>query len=123
MITLTTPPQINSVLGGSAPVGYDKLVLGPFQLDPVALSNGVRGTVRLTSSANPAMQPINGTLSIDASVGVLTIEVGQLDFYRKVQLSGAQLTAVNTIISNAQTALENGLISLAVIAGTQSTGA
>jgi hypothetical protein len=113
MITLTTPPEINSILGGSAPVAYNKLVIGPFTLNPVTLSNGVTGIVRL----------INGTLSIDASTGVLTIEVGQLDFYRKVQLSGAQLTSVQNIIANAQNSLEAGLVSLGVIAGTQSTGA
>lgn len=123
MITLTTPPAINSVLGGNAPVAYNKLVIGPFTLDPVTLSNGVRGTVRLTSTASPTMQPINGTLTIDASTGVLTIEVAQLDFYRKVQLSGAQLTSVQNIITNAQNSLEAGLVSLGVIAGTQSTGA
>jgi hypothetical protein len=123
MITLTTPPEINSILGGSAPVAYNKLVIGPFTLNPVTLSNGVTGIVRLTSTGSPTMQPINGTLSIDASTGVLTIEVGQLDFYRKVQLSGAQLTSVQNIIANAQNSLEAGLVSLGVIAGTQSTGA
>ena len=123
MITLTTPPQINSILGGNAPINYDKLVIGPFTLDPVILSQGVRGTVRLTSTANPTMQPILGTLSINASTGLLTIEVGQLDFYRQLQLSGAQLTSVQTIITNAQNALESGLISLGVLSGTQSGGA
>lgn len=123
MITLTTPPQINSVLGGDAPVGYNKLVIGPFTLDPVTLSTGVRGIVRLTSTASPTMQPITGTLTINASTGLLTIEVGQLDFYRQIQLSGGQLTSVQTIITNAQNALESGLVSLGVIAGVQGTGA
>lgn len=123
MITLTTPPEINSVLGGTAPVAYNKLVLGPFTLDPVTLASGVRGTVRLTSTGSPTMQPITGNLFINASTGVLTIEVAQLDFYRQIQLSGAQLTSVQNIITNAQNSLEAGLVSLGVIAGTQSTGA
>lgn len=123
MITLTTPPQINSVLGGNAPISYDKLVLGPFTLDPVVLSQGVRGTVRLTSTANPTMQAITGNLTINASTGLLTIEVSQLDFYRQLQLSGGQLTAVQNIIRDAQNALESGMLSLGVLSGVQSAGA
>ena len=122
MITLTSPAQINSVLGGSAPVGYDRLVLNPYTMDPSALS--VRGTLLLTSSANPSMQAIRGTLKIDGSgTAALEIEVPQLDFYRRIALSGPQVTSVTTIIRNAQNALESGLISLGVIAGTQSAGA
>ena len=120
MITLTTAPQINSILGGNAPVGYDKLVLGPFSLDPIAST--VSGTIRLTSSAVPAMQAIRGTLVIAIGAGLLTVEVGQLDFYRQIQLNVSQINAVNTIIANAQNALEGGLVSLGVIAGTQTTG-
>lgn len=37
MSTLTNPPTINSVLGGDAPVGYDKLVLAPITLDPLGI--------------------------------------------------------------------------------------
>lgn len=121
MITLTTPAQINSVLGGSAPVGYDRLVLNPFQMDPSALT--VVGTLQLTSSSTPSMQVITGRLTINGGAGTLEIEVSQLDFYRRIQLSGPQITSVTSIIRNAQNALESGLISLGVIAGTQSTGA
>lgn len=123
MITLTTPPQINSVLGGSAPVAYDKLVIGPFTLDPVTPASAVRGTLRLTSTANGQMQPMTGLLTINTTSWFLTVEVPQLDFYRQIQLSGPQITAVNTIIGNAQNSLEQGLIDLAIIAGTQSAGA
>ena|SRR5687767_4543871 len=121
MITLTTPPQINSVLGGNAPVGYNHLVLAPFTMNPLTLQ--VNGTIRLTSTSSPSMQPIMGSLTINNSSGVLTVEVPQLDFYRQLQLSGAQISAVNTIIANAQNALESGLVNLGVIAGTQSPGA
>lgn len=121
MITLTTPPQINSILGGSAPVAYNHLVLAPFSLDPFTLL--VTGTLRLTSTTVPAMQPIIGSLQINNSSGVLTISVPQLDFYRQIQLSGPQIASVNTIIQNAQNGLEAGLVTLGVIAGTQSTGA
>lgn len=119
-ITLTTAAQINSVLGGSAPVAYGHLVLSPFTMDPVA--NTVSGTLKLTSSTVPEMQAISGRLTINASSGELVIEVAQLDFYRRIQLSAGQITAVITIIRNAQNALESGLITLGVIAGTQSAG-
>jgi hypothetical protein len=120
MITLTTAPEINSILGGNAPVQYNKLVLGPFQLDPVG--GTVSGTIRLTSTAAPAMQAIRGTLVINIAQNVLTVEVGQLDFYRQVQLNVGQVNSVNTIITNAQNALEAGMVSLGVIAGVQATG-
>ena len=120
MITLTTAPQINSVLGGNAPVDYNKLVLGPFTLDPV--TSTVSGTIRLTSTSVPAMQAIKGTLTITIAQGLLKIEVAQLDFYRQIQLNVNQINAVNAIIADAQNSLESGLISLGVIAGVQTAG-
>lgn len=120
MITLTTPPAINSVLGGDAPVNYDKLVIAPFTLDPKGLQ--IRGTLRLSSTAVPAMQEIQGSLTIDTASGVLVVEVAQLDFYRRVQLSGAQLTASKAIATDAQNALETGLVNLGLISGAQTAG-
>lgn len=121
MITLTTPAQINSVLGGNAPVGYNHLVLAPFTMDPQTLL--VTGSLKLTSTTAPTMQAITGRLTINNSSGVLEIEVAQLDFYRRIQLAAGGIAAVNTIISNAQNALEAGLITLGVIQGVQSAGA
>lgn len=121
MITLTTPPQINSVLGGTSPVGYDKLVLSPFTMD--AVNQTVMGTLRLTSTASPTMQPITGTLSIKVPSSELIVEVAQLDFYRRVTLTGPQNTSILNQIETAQAQLENGLITLGVIAGTRSAGA
>ena len=120
MITLTTPPQINSVLGGTATVNYDKLVIGPFSLNP--LTSTISGSVRLTSTANAQMQPIMGTLTISVPNGLLTIEVVQLDFARQIQLNASQINSVNTIIANAQNALESGMITLGIMAGAQSGG-
>lgn len=121
MIILTIPPVVNSILGGDSSIEYDHLVLSSIAINPLTLL--VTANLRLTSTSNPEMQEITGTLRIENSSGVLTVEVGKLDFYRRVQLSGAQITSVNTIISNAQNALESGLISLGVIGGTQSPGA
>lgn len=121
MITLTTPASVNSVLGGNTPVNYDHLVLSPLTHDPTALT--ITGTVRITSTANPDMQPITGRLTINASSGVLEVEVSQLDFYRRVRLSSPQILAVTGMISAAQNAVESGLVSLGIIAGVQTTGA
>jgi hypothetical protein len=121
MITLTTPPSVNSVLGGISPVGYNHLIVAPFTMDPMTLL--ITGSVRLTATSAPTMQAIIGRLTINASTGVLEVEVTQLDFYRRIQLSGAQITSVTNIIQNAQNALENGLVSLGIMAGVQSTGA
>ena len=120
MITLTTPHNINSVLGGNAPIAYNRLVLAPFTMD--AAANTVSGRLRLTSITNPTMQAIYGTLNINLATGLLTIDVPQIDFLRQVTLTAPQITSVTTILANAQNGLEGGLVSLGVVAGTQSTG-
>ena len=92
MITLTTPAQVNSVLGGNSPVSYDKLVVGPFTFDPIGMV--VNAKLRLTSTASAAMPPIGGTLTITTGTAVLEIAVERLDFYRRVVLTGPQNDAV-----------------------------
>lgn len=121
MITLTTPAQINSVLGGNAPVAYNKLVLTPFTMTP--LDGSITGRLRLTSTTNPEMQEIMGSLQIRTASGELIVEVAQLDFYRRIQLDSAQLNSVSNIIRNAQNSIESGLVTLGVVAGTQAPGA
>ena len=120
MITLTTPAEVNSVLGGNAPVSYNKLVLGPFTMDGVTQT--ITGTLRLTATGAPTMQAILGTLRINVPAAELLIEVAQLDFYRRIVLSSAQNTAILAQIEAAQLQIENGLITLAVIAGTRTAG-
>jgi hypothetical protein len=120
MITLTTPHEINSVLGGDAPVAYNKLVVGPFTFDGVAQT--VNAALRLTSTGNPQMQPILGSLSISVPGSHVTVEVPQLDFYRRITTSGPQNTSVLGIIEAAQAQLENGLIALGVISGVRTAG-
>ena len=121
MITLTTPAQINSVLGGSTTVAYDHLVLSPVSHDPQALT--ITGTIRMTSTASPDMQAITGSLTANASTGKLEVSVQQLDFYRRVTLSPAEIQAVIGMITAAQNAVEAGLVGMGMIAGTQATGA
>lgn len=121
MITLTTPAEINSVLGGTAPVPYNKLVVAPLRFD--AVNQTITGDLRLTATSNASMQPITGNLRISVPGAELVIEVAQLDFYRRVVTSGAQNTAILAIIETAQKGIEDGLVSLGVIAGVRSAGA
>lgn len=120
MITLTTPDQINSVLGGNAPVSYDKLVIAPFTMNGV--DQTINAVLRLTSTSSPTMQPIMGSLRVNVPASELIIEVSQLDFYRRITLTGPQNTNILNQIEAAQAQIENGLISLGVIAGIRSAG-
>lgn len=121
MITLSQPAEINSILGGNAPIAYNKLVIGPFTMDPVAQT--ISGTLRLTSTGNTTMQAITGRLSISVPAAEVIVEVQQLDFYRRIITNSGQNTAILNQIEAAQAQIENGLISLGVIAGTRSAGA
>lgn len=121
MITLTTPSQVRSVLGGASTVNYDKFVLSQIIYDTVNMK--VSAEVSITSTASPDMQAINGRLIVTLATGKLEIQVDQLDFYRRISLTGPQSTFVQDQIRTTQNALEAGLVSLGVIAGTQATGA
>ena len=121
MITLATPPQVNSVLGGSALVGYDKCVIR--DLTMTTATKQVTGTLALTSTAQPEMTPILGTLTITPSNARLEISVPQLGFFKRIALNGPQNTAAQEIVTNAQAALEQGLIALGAISGVFSAGA
>jgi hypothetical protein len=121
MITLTSPSLVNSVLGGSGTVSYDKFVLSKITYDTVNMT--IAATIRITSTLSPDMQPINGTMSVSVATATLEIQVDQLDFYRRIKLTGPQNTSIETQIRNAQNSSEAGLVTLALIAGTQTTGA
>ena len=103
MITLTTPATINSVLGGNAPVSYDKMVLSQITFQPVAMD--VAANITLTASSDADMQPITGTFSVKWATKKLTVSVPQLDFYRQITLSVAQQNAVAGVVYDAQNAL------------------
>ena len=120
-IALTVAPQINTVLGGNTQVSYDTVVLSPVTFDQY--QNRVSAKVRLTASGEPDMDIIQGSLEIFVGQGKLVFTVPQLDIVRKMTLSGAQITAVSGIMSDAADALESGIISVGVVDGTQSTGA
>jgi hypothetical protein len=111
MITITNPATVNSILGGNAPVGYSKLV-----------ERTITGELRLTSTTSPEMPVIQGRLSIQLNTGILEISVQQLDFYRKLGMTAPQIATVQGWITNAQNAIEAGLISVNVVAGVQAAG-
>lgn len=121
MITLTAAHPINSVLGGNTPIGYNHFVIAPFTFDPVART--ITAQLRLTSIASPESDVVRGSMTVELGPTVLVIRIDQLNFQRRVVLSGGQVTAVQAILTNAQNALESGLVSLGVIAGVQSPGA
>ena len=121
MITLTNPKLVNSILGGTATVAYDKFVLD--QIRYITTGSGtVTANVRITSTSQPNMQAIQGSLKIELATSLLTIEVAQLDFFRQITLTAGQVSSISALIIDAQNALENGLVTVGVVAGTQSTG-
>jgi hypothetical protein len=121
MITLTTPASVNSVLGGNAPISYDKFVLASITYDTV--NKQVTSQITISSSANPDMQAVTGSMTINCVTAKLTIAVPQLDFYRQVTLTGPQNTFVtDNVIRASQNTLESGLVTLGVVAGVQTTG-
>lgn len=122
MITLTTPPTINTVLGGATPVAYGKMTLTNIHVHPP--TRKIEADVQLVSTTVPEMPAITGSLTIDL-VGpppVLVITVSQLNFYRRLLLTAGQITAVQTIIDNTVNPMESGLITLSMVAGTQTAG-
>lgn len=121
MITLTTPPTINTVIGGNAPVGYDKLVMSDIRLDPI--TGHIRAAINMSSTGTPQMDAVRGTLHIDWDSKRIIVSVPQLDFFKSANLTAGQQNAVTTIIADAQNALESGVITLGFIDGIQTPGA
>lgn len=120
MITLTTPHAIRNVIGGVTTTDYNKLVISTIAYDVVAQS--MRCTIRLTSTGSPNMTALRGNLEINTSAQLLTIEIEQLDLHRVINLTTGQNNTLKNMISDAQNAIESGLITLGAVAGTQSNG-
>lgn len=120
MITLTTPPEVNSVLGGAAKTAYDRFVLSSLTYSP--RNKTLTATIEILVSVDAQMSPITGSLNIDLNTKYLQITVSQLDFYRRVLLTNAQITTVQGWIDGVQAQVESGLVSLGLIAGVQAPG-
>lgn len=119
MITLTSPAQIQSILGGNAPIAYDKLVISPISFNPI--SQSVAANLVLTSTAKPAMPALSGNLSITLPGGAFTVQIPNL-FSQSGTLTGPQVTSVQGWVDTAQANLENGLIGINLVAGTRTAG-
>ncbi len=121
MITLTTVPLVQSVLGGNAPVGYDKFVVQAVRYEVV--DKTITATLRLTSTGSPNMEALTGSLVIrhGAQDAVLSFTSGVL-FTRRIALTAGQRTAVQTLLDDAQADIENGVISLGLVEGTRANG-
>ena len=120
MITLTNPTLINSILGGTATVAFDVLRLS--QITHTTEPEKVNAVVEITSTADPGMSALRGTLTIDSVSGALAIEVPQLDFRRQITITEAQKNFMAGLVNDAQDALEAGLITVNVVDGVQASG-
>jgi len=122
MITLTTSINVPSELGSAATTAYNKLRIVSITADPNTLA--INALVQLLVSANAAAPIISGNLSIITTgpTPTVSIQIPSLNFYSGFALSGASLTAVQGWINTLQNNVESGLISISMVAGTQSTG-
>lgn len=119
MITLTTPIVLPRVLGGATTVNYDKLVAE--QVTYFATPGNIQATVHVLASADPAAQPLSGTLTI--ANGEANFRIADLDIPPiKLALSGPQQTGVRNRVNAQQDTLEDDLIAVGFVDGTQSTG-
>lgn len=122
MITLTTPIHVPSELGGSTFNSYDKLRVVSIISDPVSMT--INAQVQMMVSSNASLPMIQGTLTIVATGAspVVTLQVLSMNFFTGVPLGGGSLTTVQGWITGLQNSIESGLISTAIVAGTQSAG-
>ena len=122
MITLTTPIQVPTTLGSAATVGYNKLRIVSITADPFSMT--INAQAQLMVSSIPAQPMIYGSLTVVATgaTPVCTLQIPNLNFNATVSLAGANLTAVQGWITGLQNSIESGLISIAEVSGTQSTG-
>lgn len=120
MITLTTVPQVQSVLGGNTPVGYDKFVVASVTHD--MMGKVITAQLRLTSTTNSQMEALPGTLVIRHASSEVLLTIDHPSFRRRLLLSSPQVTAVQTNLDACQADLENALISLGVVAGVRTAG-
>ena len=120
MITLTKSVQVSSTIGSdNALVPYDRIVLQQININPV--DQLINGTVRLTASGSPEMPPIVGDLRISVPEAKLRVEVSHVG-RKSMSLTSSQNTAALKVMTDAQNALEAGLINLGVINGVQAPG-
>lgn len=121
MITLTNPIPVTTVLGSAGKTNYDRLDITSLTYD--VINKNITGQCALLVSTNAAATPILGTFSIPTTgTAVLSLAIPTLPFYASLALTGPQQATVQGWIQTAQNTVEAGLVAVAVITGTQSTG-
>jgi hypothetical protein len=122
MITLTTSKAVPIVLGGSATVNYDKLVVTSIGYDTI--SKTISGNCKVVCTLDAAQTPYLGTYTIfpQASPATISISIPSFPFNRTVNLTAGQITAVLGWFDTVQAQIEGGFITVGEVAGTQSTG-
>ena len=121
MITLTNPIAVTTILGSAGKTNYDRLDLLSINYD-VANKN-LQGQCALIASGSPQATPIPGAFNIPTTgSAILTLSIPTLPFYASLALTSGQQAAVQGWITAAQNQVEAGLVSVAVVTGTQSPG-
>jgi hypothetical protein len=122
MITLTTPPTIATQLGAVSSASYAKLRIMEILADPV--TQAVTASIQLIDTGNANLPMLTGSLTIvtQGNSPMVSISVPALNLSSDQPLTAAQQTTVQGWITALQNNIEAGLVSLGLIAGTQSTG-
>jgi len=121
MITLTTSKAVTTVLGSASTTSYDRMNLVTIHYDVV--NKNISGQCQLSSSAAPTATPIVGQYNIPTTgTAVMTVSIPNIPFYASIALTTPQQVAVAGWITTAQNTVEAGFVSVAVVAGVQSTG-
>ena len=122
MITLTTPPTIATQLGATSSSSYTKLRIMDILADPV--TQAITASIQLIDTANANLPMLTGSLTIitQGNSPMVSISVPALNLSSDVPLTSGAQTTVQGWITALQNNIEAGLVSLALIAGTQSGG-
>jgi len=125
MITLTAPVVLNSKVGGSGTVAFDKLYLDDLRIKRKSGGPVVVGSAYLVSSANPKVQPLQGTIEINRLLNVFrfTPPSGSGFVEKPIDLDTQQKQdAADALIVIAPDAFEEALVTNGIVAGVFSSG-
>ena len=121
MITLTpNPPQVTTVLGAAGKVVYDKLVLTQIVYD--TKRGTINGLLEVTAPLSLDSPAIPGRWTIGIGGQVLEVDIERLNYFQRVKLDAGAQAVVASYIANAQNAIEQGMLALGALAGTQKSG-
>ena len=116
-ITLTTPIQQLSVLGGTATTAYNTARVTSITLNTV--TNVITAQVEIVSSAVPSAPALEGTYTLEPGSLRASLSVETLRFQQSKVLTGAQASAIATTVLGIKNDVELSAITFGLIAGTQ----